>query len=228
MYLYLQTNQFYRRLSYLSINETQEIIKVMVDRIDYIKSKNPSIAELTFGSINTDEAYFDSESYTGTVTFSYKLKNGMTVERYYGEYSNDEIQFIKSDTFIKHTNLLFTVDAGYCKSLEFYSDYYDEEVYDEYSEYEEYPEIILIDGEEYSIDESFLNKKENRVKLIEALKQDIMTYGYDSYDEVCSISVVYTDDVMSYESEYVAVKSTYKNTIELLKKSSKVPDNIAI
>jgi len=43
LYLYLQTNQFYRRLSYLSINETQEIIKVMVDRIDYIKSKHISM-----------------------------------------------------------------------------------------------------------------------------------------------------------------------------------------
>ena len=44
LYLYLQTNQFYRRLSYLSINETQEIIKVMVDRIDYIKSKHISMS----------------------------------------------------------------------------------------------------------------------------------------------------------------------------------------
>ena len=41
--IYLQRNEFYRLLSYLSINKNQEIIKVVVGRSDYIKSKHISM-----------------------------------------------------------------------------------------------------------------------------------------------------------------------------------------
>ncbi|MBR1732071.1 MAG: hypothetical protein IJ725_06530 [Ruminococcus sp.] len=189
--------------------EIEDCLEGHKEVINVLKKGAPSISELTFGNtIPNNYSYITGDIEGGTVQFTYKLKDGRTVTRDYGEFWGEDIEFNRSETYIKHTNTLFLVDPKYVSEIYFES-YYD---YDDEEE-------INDDNYDYDIDSFFINR-EKRTEFVEALKSDILTYGNDSGTEVGYINITYGGGDALFDSYTdVSIKSTYKKTLELLKQS---------
>lgn len=200
--------------------QIEECIKGHQEAIELLKKQNPSFSTMTFGQ----GLLYDNYSIINSdyLLFRYKLKNGTTVSRDYGMVDGGDIDFINSETYLYNTSALFLIDPKLCTDIYISSDY-DEEHYEDYNEYDEDETrtLILIDGEEYAVDNDALNTRENIIKLIEALKKDIVTYGKGKGTTVCELELEYIS-VDSHTSEYedVIVESNYKNTLSFLKSIS--------
>ncbi len=211
--------------------QIEECIAGQKDAIKCLKKKSPTIAELSFGGNNVlDFSYYDY----APLIFTYKLKDGTTVNRNYGLIKSGDIMFTSTDTYLVHTNSLFLIDPK--NAEEVVIDYYSEDESDEnfeadYNDDEDVDEYnIKIDGVKYNFNDELFDKEENITKIIEALKKDMLTYGTIKGDAICEIFISYgdiTDDDLSViDTETVTLRSTYKNTLDFIKKSAKaVGDN---
>lgn len=195
--------------------QIEECITGHKEAIEYCKKQDKSIAEMTFGNLTF--AGSNNYLYSGDLTFCYKLKNGRTVTRNYGYFNENDISFMSSPTYLNNTNLLFLIDPKYCTDEVIYTD--SDEDYEE----EEYVSTIMVDGKEYPINEDYFEIRENREKLIEALRSDILTCGERKDLNICNIYFSYgnIDSFDFYESESITVYGAYKKTIELLIESGK-------
>ncbi|MCR5652381.1 MAG: hypothetical protein K6F88_01115 [Ruminococcus sp.] len=204
--------------------QIEECIEGHKEALAYCKTHTKTIAELTFGNNSFDNYDILMDDLNGgAVKFKYKLKNGMTVSRDYGEYWDSEIKFTKSKTYSYYTNSLFLIDPEYITDL--YFDYdYDEDTNDyESEEYDDYDAVFEIDGETYALDDSSFKTKDKRIELVQALRSDILEYGEDSGTGVCYVNLEYggTDDY-AFENDFAdyPIRSTYKKTVELLKENA--------
>ena len=140
----------------------------------------------------------------------------MTISRNYGNCPDKKLDFVNSKTYIKNTSILFLIDPSYASEISLESNYtYDKETND-------YEWGIRIDGENYPLDERAYNTEKNRTELIKALRSDMLAdSGTENDNNICSGSITYREDenLNIYDNYiYIEIKSTYKNTIGVLKK----------
>lgn len=168
--------------------------------IKYCQSQQHDIMGMTFGSIYDTRNRNQYDSSSSNVVITYTLKNGMTVKRNYGYLLAKDIKFLSTDTYKNYTNNLFLIDAEHISEIEI--------------------ETINTTNTHFEIDEAYFNNKAKRIELANALKSDIKTYGYDDNKEICSIYFSFDSDKMHWQTdENIYVRSNYKKTIDLLKKS---------